>query len=163
MKIKLTVNGEEREVRTTSETRLIDLLRADLHLTGAKEGCGEGECGACSVIMNGELVASCLVLAPQADGADIITIEGVGDGNKLDIIQQTFIEVGAVQCGYCTPGMVIAARKLLEENSRPTEEEIRHGLSGNLCRCTGYQKIIEAVELAADRLTDGRGSEGEGL
>ena len=151
--IKLTVNGREREVETTPSTRLLDLIRDDLHLTGTKEGCGKGECGACTVIMNGKLVASCLVLAPQADGAVITTIEGVGDDKCLDPVQEAFIETGAVQCGFCTPGMILAAKKLLEENSHPTEEEIKRGISGNLCRCTGYQKIIDAIELAADRLS----------
>ena len=151
--IKLTVNGREREVETTPSTRLLDLIRDDLHLTGTKEGCGKGECGACTVIMNGKLVASCLVLAPQADGAVITTIEGVGDDKCLDPVQEAFIETGAVQCGFCTPGMILAAKKLLEENSHPTEEEIKRGISGNLCRCTGYQKIIDAIKLAADRLS----------
>ena len=151
--IKLTVNGREREVETTPSTRLLDLIRDNLHLTGTKEGCGKGECGACTVIMNGKLVASCLVLAPQADGAVITTIEGVGDDKCLDPVQEAFIETGAVQCGFCTPGMILAAKKLLEENSHPTEEEIKRGISGNLCRCTGYQKIIDAIELAADRLS----------
>jgi carbon-monoxide dehydrogenase small subunit len=160
LKIKLTVNGEEREVETTSKTRLVDLLREDLHLTGTKEGCGEGECGACSVIMNEKLVASCLVLAPQADGADIITVEGVGDSDKLHPIQEAFVEAGAVQCGYCTPGMIIATKSLLAENPQPTEGEIRRGLSGNLCRCTGYQKIINAVKLSADKLADKGGEQG---
>ena len=151
--IKLTVNGREREVETTPSTRLLDLIRDNLHLTGTKEGCGKGECGACTVIMNGKLVASCLVLAPQADGAVITTIEGVGDDKCLDPVQEAFIETGAVQCGFCTPGMILAAKKLLEENSHPTEEEIKRGISGNLCRCTGYQKIIDAIKLAADRLS----------
>ncbi len=152
LKIKLTINGKEREVETTPSTRLLDLLRDDVHLTGTKEGCGKGECGACTVIMNGELVASCLVLAPQADGAAITTIEGIGNGENLDPIQEAFIETGAVQCGFCTPGMILAAKRLLEENSNPDEEEIKQGISGNLCRCTGYQKIIDAIKLSAVRL-----------
>jgi carbon-monoxide dehydrogenase small subunit len=138
------------------------LIRDDLHLTGTKEGCGKGECGACTVIMNGELVASCLVLAPQADGAVITTIEGIGNGGHLDLIQEAFIETGAVQCGFCTPGMILAAKKLLEENPHPDEEEIKRGISGNLCRCTGYQKIFDAIKLAANRLSSrdkGRGEE----
>lgn len=152
LKIKLTINGKKRKVETTPYARLLDLLRDDLHLTGTKEGCGKGECGACTVIMNGELVASCLVLAPQADGAAITTIEGIGNGENLDPIQEAFIETGAVQCGFCTPGMILAAKRLLEENSNPDEEEIKQGISGNLCRCTGYQKIIDAIKLSAVRL-----------
>ena len=159
--IELTINGKKRKVETTASTRLLDLLRDDLHLTGTKEGCGKGECGACTVIMNDELVASCLVLAPQADGAVIITIEGIGDGEKLDLLQETFIETGAVQCGFCTPGMILAAKKLLEESPYPTEEEIKRGISGNLCRCTGYQKIFDAIKLAANRLSSRDGGRGE--
>jgi len=151
--VELTINGEKRKVETTPSTRLLDLIRDDLRLTGTKEGCGKGECGACTVIMNGELVASCLVLAPQADGATITTIEGIGNEKKLHPIQRAFIETGAVQCGFCTPGMILAAKKLLEENPHPTEEEIKRGISGNLCRCTGYQKIIDAIKLAANRLS----------
>jgi len=159
--IKFTVNGKKKEVETTISTRLLDLLRDDLHLTGTKEGCGKGECGACTVIMNGELIASCLVLAPQADGAVITTIEGIGSGDHLDPIQEAFIETGAVQCGFCTPGMILAAKKLLEENSHPDEEEIKRGISGNLCRCTGYQKIFDAIKLAANRLSSRDGGRGE--
>jgi len=159
--IELTINGKKRKVEATPSTRLLDLIRDDLHLTGTKEGCGKGECGACTVIMNGELVASCLILAPQADGAVITTIEGVGDGENLDPVQEAFIETGAVQCGFCTPGMILAAKKLLEENPHPTEEEIKRGISGNLCRCTGYQKIIDAIKLAANRLSTRDGGRGE--
>jgi len=159
--IELTINGKKRKVETTSYARLLDLLRDDLHLTGTKEGCGKGECGACTVIMNGELVASCLVLAPQAEGAVITTIEGIGKGEKLDPIQEAFVETGAVQCGFCTPGMILAVKKLLEENSYPDEEEIRRGISGNLCRCTGYQKIFDAVKLAVVRLAGRNSRKGE--
>jgi len=159
--IELTINGKKRKVETTISTRLLDLLRDDLHLTGTKEGCGKGECGACTVIMNGELVASCLILAPQADGAVITTIEGVGDDKYLDPIQEAFVETGAVQCGFCTPGMILAAKKLLEENPHPTEEEIKRGISGNLCRCTGYQKIFDAIRLAVDRLSSKDSGRGE--
>jgi carbon-monoxide dehydrogenase small subunit len=161
VKIELTINGKKRKVETTTSTRLLDLIRDDLHLTGTKEGCGKGECGACTVIMNGELITSCLVLAPQADGAVITTIEGIGSGDHLDIIQETFIETGAVQCGFCTPGIIIAAKKLLEENSHPDEEEIKRGISGNLCRCTGYQKIFDAVRLAAERMSNRDSGRGE--
>ena len=159
--IELTINGKKRKVETTPSIRLLDLLRDDLHLTGTKEGCGKGECGACTVIMNGELIASCLVLAPQADGAVITTIEGLGNGENLDPIQEAFIETGAVQCGFCTPGMILATKKLLEENSHPDEEEIKRGISGNLCRCTGYQKIFDAVKLAADKLSKRNSRRGE--
>jgi carbon-monoxide dehydrogenase small subunit len=161
LKIELTINGKKRKVETTTSTRLLDLIRDDLHLTGTKEGCGKGECGACTVIMNGELITSCLVLAPQADGAVITTIEGIGSGDHLDIIQETFIETGAVQCGFCTPGIIVAAKKLLEENSHPDEEEIKRGISGNLCRCTGYQKIFDAVRLAAERMSNRDSGRGE--
>ena len=159
--VELTINGKKRKVETAISTRLLDLIRDDLHLTGTKEGCGKGECGACTVIMNGELVASCLILAPQADGAVITTIEGIGSGGHLDPIQEAFIETGAVQCGFCTPGMILAAKKLLEENPHPTEEEIKRGISGNLCRCTGYKKIFNAIRLAADRLSSRNGGRGE--
>ncbi|MBM7622497.1 2Fe-2S iron-sulfur cluster-binding protein [Sporohalobacter salinus] len=152
MQITLIVNGEKRKVETTPDTRLLDLIREDLGLTGAKEGCGQGECGACTVIMDGELVASCLVLALQADGAEILTIEGLSSGDDLHPIQESFVEAGAIQCGFCTPGMVLASKKLLDENQTPTEKEIRRGLSGNLCRCTGYEKIIEAVKLSAEKM-----------
>jgi len=161
LKIELTINGKKRKVETTTSTRLLDLIRDDLHLTGTKEGCGKGECGACTVIINGELVTSCLILAPQADGAVITTIEGVGDDKCLDPIQEAFIETGAVQCGFCIPWMILAAKKLLEENPHPTEEEIKRGISGNLCRCTGYQKIFDAIKLAADRLSSRNGGRGE--
>lgn len=159
--IELTINGMKRKVETTTQTRLLDLIRDDLHLTGTKEGCGKGECGVCTVIMNGELVASCLVLALQADGAVITTIEGIGNGDRLDLIQEAFIETGAVQCGFCTPGMILAVKKLLEENPHPDEEEIKRGISGNLCRCTGYQKIFDAIKLAANRLSSRNGGRGE--
>lgn len=154
MQIRLTVNGEERVVETTATTRLLDLLRTDLKLTGTKEGCGKGECGACTVLLNGQLVASCLLLAPQADRAEIITIEGIGSAEGLDPIQESYLEAGAVQCGFCTPGMILASKKLLEENPRPMVGEIRRGLSGNLCRCTGYHKIIAAVRLSAQKMAD---------
>lgn len=161
LKVELTINGKKREVETTASTRLLDLIRDDLHLTGTKEGCGKGECGACTVIMNNELVASCLVLAPQADGAIITTIEGICHGEKLHPIQEAFIETGAVQCGFCTPGMILAAKKLLEENPHPNKEKIKRGISGNLCRCTGYQKIIDAIKLAANRLSSSDDGSGE--
>lgn len=152
MQITLIVNGDKRELEVTPYTRLLDLLREDLGLTGVKEGCGKGECGACTVIMNGELTASCLVPAPQADQAKIITVEGLGTRDDLHPIQEAFVEAGAVQCGFCIPGMILAGKRLLDENPQPTEKEVRYGLSGNICRCTGYAKIIDAVMLAADKL-----------
>lgn len=146
--INLKINGKNYSIKTKKEFRLIDLLREELNLIGAKEGCGEGECGACTVIMNGETVNSCMVMAFQADGSNILTIEGLGTENNLHPIQKAFIEVGAVQCGYCTPGMILSVKALLDKNPKPTREEIREGISGNLCRCTGYNKIVDAAELA---------------
>jgi len=146
--IQLTVNGKEYSLSIDEDKRLIDVLREDLGFIGVKEGCGEGECGACTVIMDGKTVNSCLVMGFQANGSNIITIEGLEKDGNLDPVQQAFIDVGAVQCGFCIPGMVLSVRALLDENPNPTEEEIREGISGNLCRCTGYNKIVEAVHLA---------------
>lgn len=146
--IQLTVNGKEYSLTIDEDKRLIDVLREDLGLIGVKEGCSEGECGACTVIMDGKTVNSCLVMGFQANGKSIITIEGLEKDGKLDPVQQAFIDVGAVQCGFCIPGMILSARALLDKNPDPTEEEIREGISGNLCRCTGYNKIVEAVHLA---------------
>ncbi len=146
--IQLTVNGKEYSLTIEEDKRLIDVLREDLGLVGVKEGCSEGECGACTVIMDGKTVNSCLVMGFQANGKSIITIEGLEKDGKLDPVQQAFIDVGAVQCGFCIPGMILSARALLDKNPDPTEEEIREGISGNLCRCTGYNKIVEAVRLA---------------
>ena len=151
-KIKFTVNGEIRTEKVTPSTRLLDLLRDDLGLTGTKEGCGQGECGACSLIMNGQLVVSCLILAPQADGSEIITVEGIKKGNSLHKIQKSFIEAGAVQCGFCTPGMIMATKSLLDKNLSPSSKEIKRALSGNICRCTGYAKIFDAVKMAAKKI-----------
>ena len=145
IEIACTVNGEARTLHAYPLERLLDVLRAQLQLTGTKEGCGEGECGACSVFLNGDLVNSCLVPAVQATGATIKTIEGVSSGDQLAAVQQSFIEFGGAQCGICTPGMVLAAIDLLERNPQPSEQEIRTGLAGNLCRCTGYMKIFESV------------------
>ena len=149
--IDLSVNGERKLVRAYPMARLLDVLRLELKLTGAKEGCGEGECGACSVLIDGKLVNSCLVPALQADGTSITTIEGVAAGDKLSAIQSAFIEHGGAQCGICTPGMVLAATSLLERNPAPTEADVREGLAGNLCRCTGYMKIFAAVLDACGR------------
>lgn len=146
------VNGKHVKVEIPPALRLIDLLRDVLGLTGTKEGCGEGECGACTVIMDGEIVNSCLLFAPQAHGKEITTIEGIGDDTGIHPIQRSFLEHGAVQCGYCTPGMVLAGKALLDKNPNPSRKEIAVGLSGNLCRCTGYVKILDAVEDAAKKL-----------
>lgn len=147
--ISLTVNGVPRTVDTLPIKRLLDVLRDDLQLTGTKEGCGEGECGACSVIMDGVLVNSCLVPALHASGTNVRTVEGVSAGSSLQPVQQAFAACGAAQCGICTPGMIMASLYLLEHNPHPTREQIREALAGNLCRCTGYQKIIDAVEQAS--------------
>ncbi len=145
-----TVNGKLRRVQAYPMARLLDVIREEMHLTGTKEGCGEGECGACSVLMNGAIVNSCLVPAIQADGAEIRTIEGVANGEQLHAVQAAFLECGGSQCGICTPGMVIAAVALLAHNPHPDDAEIREGLGGNLCRCTGYQKIFAAVVRACE-------------
>jgi aerobic carbon-monoxide dehydrogenase small subunit len=148
--VKFTVNGREAEVRVHPMSRLLDVLRTELHLTGTKEGCGEGECGACSVLVNGELVNSCLTPVLQAEGADVTTIEGIAGGpDVLHAVQQAFITYGGAQCGICTPGMVLASVTLLQRSPNPSDAEIREGLSGNLCRCTGYMRIFEAVRQAA--------------
>jgi len=148
--IACRVNGEPRRVEAYPMARLLDVLREDMHLTGTKEGCGEGECGACAVLMNGAIVNSCLVPAINADAADIRTIEGIATGDHLSAVQEAFLECGGAQCGICTPGMVIASVALLEKHPHPTEAEIREGLAGNLCRCTGYQKIFAAVVRACE-------------
>ena len=152
-KITCTVNGKAETLHAHPLERLLDVLREQLHLTGTKEGCGEGECGACSVVLNGEIVNSCLVPVAQAAGATIKTIEGVASGDQLHRVQKSFVEFGGAQCGICTPGMVLAAIDLLERNPNPSETEIRTGLAGNLCRCTGYMKIFESV-VQACRQTD---------
>lgn len=147
--VSLTVNGRPSAVQIDESRTLLYLIREVLGLKGSKEGCGEGVCGACTVLLDGQAVNACLVLAVQAEGKDLYTIEGLGAERNLHPLQKAFIEVGAVQCGYCTPGMIISAKALLDKNSNPSEVEIRRGLSGNLCRCTGYQKIIDAVRLAS--------------
>ena len=149
--IEFNVNGETRRVEVFPMARLLDVLREQLQLTGTKEGCGEGECGACTVIIDGRIVNSCLVPVAQVQGADITTIEGVARDDQLHAVQQSFIEHGGAQCGICTPGMVLAAVDLLKRNPTPTEDDIRNGLSGNLCRCTGYMKIFESVVRACQK------------
>jgi carbon-monoxide dehydrogenase small subunit len=150
--INCTVNGKQQTLNAHPMERLLDVLREQLHLTGTKEGCGEGECGACSVMLDGRIVNSCLVPIAQVEGAAIKTIEGVATGDQLHAVQQAFIDCGGAQCGICTPGMVMAAVDLLERNPNPSETEIRNGLAGNLCRCTGYMKIFESVVQACRKL-----------
>ena len=150
IEINFVLNGKEVEIAVDPEATLLYLLREELFLTGTKEGCGSGECGACTVLMDGIAVNSCLVLAPQINGTEIITIEALEQDGKLDRLQQSFIDHHAVQCGFCTPGMLMSAKALLLKNPHPTQDEIRIALSGNLCRCTGYQNIVAAVEGAIE-------------
>ncbi|HKG47743.1 MAG TPA: (2Fe-2S)-binding protein [Pyrinomonadaceae bacterium] len=145
MLITLNINGESHTIDVFPMARLLDVLREQLHLTGTKEGCGEGECGACTVFLDGQIVNSCLVPVAQVNGSEITTIEGVAHDGELHVVQQAFIDHGGAQCGICTPGMVLAAVDLLKRNPEPSENEIRNGLAGNLCRCTGYMKIFESV------------------
>lgn len=146
IKVEFILNGKKTIIKTASNKRLLDLLREDLNLTGTKEGCSIGECGACTVIMNGKAVNSCLILAPEIDGSEIITIEGLAQNSPLHPLQENFIKHGAVQCGFCTPGMILSSYALLKATPNPTEEEIKEAIAGNLCRCTGYKQIIEAVK-----------------
>jgi aerobic carbon-monoxide dehydrogenase small subunit len=150
--VNCIVNGDEVDFLATDATSLLDALRDELGLTGAKEGCGTGDCGSCSILVDGRINCSCLMLAPEAEGRDITTVEGMADGEHLHPLQQTFLEGAALQCGVCTPGFLLAAKALLDENPDPTETEIRYGLAGNLCRCTGYDKIIRSVQEAAVQL-----------
>jgi aerobic carbon-monoxide dehydrogenase small subunit len=150
MTTRLTVNGLEVELSVPGMRRLLDVLREELGLTGTKEGCGEGECGACTVLLDGEVVVSCLVPVCQAEGHEVRTVEGLAPGDgRLDVLQQAFLEAGGAQCGICTPGMLMAAEAFLEQGGAPTEDAIREAIAGNLCRCTGYTKIIDAIRLAA--------------
>jgi aerobic carbon-monoxide dehydrogenase small subunit len=149
--IEFKVNGESHRLEVFPMARLLDVLREELHLTGTKEGCGEGECGACTVKLDGQIVNSCLVPVAQVNGSEIITIEGIANGDQLHAVQQAFIDHGGAQCGICTPGMILAAVDLLERNPQPTEADIRNGLAGNLCRCTGYIKIFESVVHACQK------------
>ncbi|MDP6574575.1 MAG: (2Fe-2S)-binding protein [Rhodospirillales bacterium] len=153
--VTTTVNGDEHEFLCETSQTLVDVLRGELELTGTKEGCSTGDCGACSVIFDGNLVCSCLVLAIEADGKSIETIEGMADGKELHPLQQKFLELNGLQCGICTPGILIAAKALLQRNPDPTETEIRFWLAGNLCRCTGYDKIIRSVLAAAAEMREG--------
>ncbi len=148
--INIIVNGFSHTLDVPDNRRLLDLLREDLGLTGTKEGCGIGECGACTVIMDGQAINSCLVLAVQADGSSIMTVEGLDQDGEMSRLQKAFLEHGAVQCGFCTPGMLMSAKALLDSNPHPTEAQIREAISGNLCRCTGYKQIVDAVSAAAD-------------
>jgi carbon-monoxide dehydrogenase small subunit len=147
--IQFTINNHKKTIEAPPMKRLLDVLREDLHLTGAKEGCGEGECGACAVLISGDLVNSCLVPVLQAEGSDITTIEGLAIDERLHSIQQCFLEEGGAQCGICTPGMILATHHLLEKHPQPTLLQIQEGLNGNLCRCTGYMRIFNAVQQAA--------------
>jgi carbon-monoxide dehydrogenase small subunit len=155
MRIHLTVNGTERVWDVAPGDTLLDVLRRE-GVTGVKKGCGSGDCGACTILLNGRAVNACLVLAAKADGGTVVTIEGVADGDRLHPVQEAFLDAGAVQCGYCTPGMVLSAIGLLSRNPNPSEAEIREAISGNLCRCTGYVKQVEAIERAAARMREKR-------
>jgi len=156
MMISFTLNGTRRHLEVRPEETLLDLLREDLGLTGTKHGCDGGECGACTVLVNGRPVSSCLVLAPSIREREVMTIEGLADNGKLHPVQQAFIDHGAPQCGFCSPGMILTAKAFLEANPAPTRAEVRRALAGNLCRCTGYVKMVDAVMDAADRLRGGR-------
>lgn len=146
MKISFWLNGQETTIQTSADRRVVDLLREDLGLTGTKECCGAGECGACTILLDGESRLSCLMLAAQLEGRSVITIEGISQTEQFQLVQKAFVDSGAVQCGFCTPGMILAVADLIKRNPKASREEIREGLSGNLCRCTGYQKIVDAVE-----------------
>ena len=152
MRISLNVNGEQKQTEIWEGESLLFALRERLGLPGSKNACEQGECGSCSVYLDGVLVCSCLVLAAQADGREVVTVEGLADGDDLHAVQRAFVDAGAVQCGFCTPGLVVASHDLLARNPRPSDPEIREALAGNLCRCTGYEKILDAVRLAARRL-----------
>ncbi len=150
--IEFTVNGRKRKIAVEPKDLLLNVIRDDLHLKGTKYGCGTGECGACTVLLDGKPILSCLTLAIAVDRREITTIEGIGTEEKLHPLQQAFVDSGSVQCGYCTPGMILSAKALLDRNPNPTEDEIKQAIKGNLCRCTAYVKIIEAIQLAAKRM-----------
>ncbi len=154
MRLNLTINGEQREADGVWEGEsLLYVLRERLGLPGSKNACEQGECGSCSVYLDGVLVCSCLVLAGQAEGCEVVTVEGIAEGDELHPVQEAFVEAGGVQCGFCTPGFIVATHDLLRRKSKPTDAEIREALAGNLCRCTGYEKILDAVRLAAERMS----------
>ncbi|HON27980.1 MAG: (2Fe-2S)-binding protein [Mesotoga sp.] len=155
MKIDFKLNGRDYSLEVRDDMRLLDFLREELKLTGTKEGCGEGECGACTVIIDGKAVNSCLVLAPEIDGKEVITVEGLERDGRLHPLQESFIEKGAIQCGFCTPGMLMSAKALLDRNPDPSDEEIMEAIEGNLCRCTGYYKIVQAIRAAAEKSKNG--------
>ncbi|MBI4489785.1 MAG: (2Fe-2S)-binding protein [Deltaproteobacteria bacterium] len=152
LNIRLVVNGKRHSAKIDPVTSLLDFLRDTLGYKGVKLCCNTGECGACTILFNGKPVNSCVVLAADAGGAEIVTVEGLGEGDKLHPVQQAFIDTGAVQCGYCTPGFIISVKALLDRTRNPTEEEIEEAVSGNICRCTGYTKIVDAIQIAAERL-----------
>lgn len=154
--LKINVNGIDIEREIEDNLRLLDFIREELKLTGTKEGCGEGECGACTVILDGKAIDSCLILAVQCQGKKVLTIEGLDrEDGTLDPIQEAFLENGAVQCGYCIPGMVLSAKALLDEKPLPSDDEIKESISGNLCRCTGYDRIVKSIKVASDKISEG--------
>jgi carbon-monoxide dehydrogenase small subunit len=155
--LQLTVNGQERQLYVQPYYSLLDTLRDEMQLTGTKKGCDEGDCGACTVILNGKPVTSCLVLAHSAHGAEVTTVEGLATPESLHPVQQAFVERGGLQCGFCTPGLIMAAVGLLQENPQPNEEEVKFAIGGNLCRCTGYTKVVEAIMLAAENMREQSG------
>lgn len=157
-KLSFKVNGDLYELVVDAHRTLLQVLRDDLELTGTKEGCGEGECGSCTVIVNGKTITACLLLAIDADGCDVLTIEGLAKGDKLHPIQQAFIDYGAIQCGFCTPGMIMSAKALLDGRPGATEADVRQAIRGNLCRCTGYVKIVEAILNSSERVFDKEGN-----
>jgi aerobic-type carbon monoxide dehydrogenase small subunit (CoxS/CutS family) len=154
--IKVKINGKAYELSVPPWRTLLEVIREDLKLTGTKEGCGQGECGSCTVVMGGKTANSCLVLAMESDGQEIFTIEGLADGEKLHPVQEAFVEHAGMQCGFCTPGMIMSAKALLDRNPNPSEAEIREGIAGNFCRCTGYTKIIESIGAAAKAMKGGK-------
>lgn len=153
LQVTIAVNGDRQEMLVAPNATLLQVLREQLGLTGAKHGCGEGECGSCTVLLDGKPVNSCLVLAVQVDGRQVITVEGLAEGNNLHPVQKAFVDHGAIQCGFCTPGMLLSVKALLDRKKRPTEHDVRSAISGNLCRCTGYQKIVDAVQAASKNAT----------
>lgn len=154
--VAFTVNGKKERISVPPHRTLLEMLREDLQLTGAKEGCGHGECGACTVVLDGKTVNSCLVLAAEVDGGELLTIEGLKSGDRLHPIQEAFVDLSGMQCGFCTPGVIMSSKVLLDSNPDPTREEIQQALAGNFCRCTGYTKIVESVEAAAKSMREGR-------